>query len=300
MFRGLYHWGVRVLLLAALMLSAMSCGGRRAAIREAESTPRDPVTGVILGAEPVRIDRGRAGACLLLHGWITTPADFGDLPRDLEEAGWDVYAPLQYGHGTSPLDLEDVTADRLLEVARRRYRDVLARYDRVVLIGFSMGGCMATILASEAPPDRLVLVAPFYGVEYKWYYVLPPRWWNAILTPLIGYVRRNPDMVRVNRPEGRDEIITYESFPTTATAALFELRRRVLEDADLGRLAMPVLLIYSTGDDVCSPEAMEDVFARLPSQQKEKLVFGLSNHHVFHDYDRRQTVDAVLRFAGSP
>ena len=300
MFRGLYHWALRVLLLAAVLLGAMSCAGRRGALREAQSTPRDPQTGVILGAEPIRIDRGRAGACVLLHGWITTPADFGALPQALDEAGWDVYAPLQYGHGTSPLDLEDVTADKLLATAREHYEHALARYDRVVLIGFSMGGCMATILAAGEPPERLVLVAPFFGVEYKWYYVLPPRWWNALLTPLISYVRRDPDLMQVNRPEGRDEIIAYVSFPTASTKALFDLRRRLLEGTDLGRLVMPVLLVYSTGDDVCSHKAMETVFARLPSPAKEKVVFERSNHHVLHDYDRREAIDAIVRFVGSP
>jgi carboxylesterase len=300
MLHGLCHWALRVLLLAALLLGAMSCAGRRAALREAESTPRDPRTGIIFGAEPIRIDRGRAGACVLLHGWITTPADFSPLPQALDQTGWDVYAPLHYGHGTSPLDLEDVTAEKLLAVAREHYEEALARYDRVVLVGFSMGGCMATILAAEEPPERLVLVAPFYGVEHKWYYILPARWWNALLTPLISYVRRDPDLMQVNRPEGRDEIIAYLSFPTACTAALFELRRHVLEETDLGRLAMPVLLLYSTGDDVCSHKAMEDVFARLPSPGKEEVVFERSNHHILHDYDREEAVEAIVRFVGSP
>jgi carboxylesterase len=291
---------VRGMLLAAVLLSVISCGGRRAAIREAETTPRDPVTGIIRGAEPIAIDRGRDGACLLLHGWITTPADFGELPATLDEAGWDVYVPLQYGHGTSPIELEDVTADLLLSTARRHYDELRERYERVVLVGFSMGGCMATILAAEEPPDLLVLIAPFYGVEHKWYYVLPARWWNALLTPLISYVRRDPELMQVNRPEGRDEVIAYVSFPTASTAALFELRRRVLEDADLSRLTMPALLVYSTGDDVCSDKAMADVFGRFASAARLDVAFERSNHHILHDYDRHEAIERVVSFVARP
>jgi carboxylesterase len=300
MFRRLYHWVLRVFLLVTILLGAMSCGGRRAAIREAETTPRNPETGVILGAEPVRIDRGRTGACVLLHGWITTPADFGDLPLALDRGGWDVYAPLHYGHGTSPLELDDVTADMLLSVARRHYRRALQRYDRVVLIGFSMGGCIATLLAAEAPPDALVLIAPFYGVEHKWYYILPARWWNALLTPVISYVKRPSGSVQVNRPEGRDEVIAYSTFPTACTSALFELRRRVVEETDFARLTMPVLLVYSTGDDVCSHEAADEVLDRMPSAEKEEIVFDRSNHHIFHDYDRQEAVEQIAGFVGRP
>ena len=68
--------------------------------------------------QPVSIERGRRRACLLLHGWLSSPADFADLPGALDRAGWDVYAPLLPGHGTACEDLDGMSAEDMLAGAR--------------------------------------------------------------------------------------------------------------------------------------------------------------------------------------
>lgn len=298
-FRGIYHWLVRSVLLLAVGVFWVGSAGRTA-VRESAALPRDPQTGIMRVAEPLRIDRGRAGACLLLHGWISTPADFGNLPQALDGAGWDVYAPLHPGHGTTPADLDGLTAEELLHAARAHHAELRARYEKVVLIGFSMGGTMATILAGEQLPDKLVLVAPFYGVTYRWYFVLPPRWWGALLSPFVRYVKRSERLTRVNRPGARGEILAYGAFPVSAVRALFALRRRAVRGTDLSGLRMPVLLVYSSGDEASSPSAMEEFFDRLPARVKRKAAFVRSNHHILHDYDADEAARAITSFLGAP
>ena len=192
-----------------------------------------------------------------------------------------------------------MTADQLLGAARAHYRQLRARYPTVALLGFSMGGTMATILASEAPPDRLVLVAPFYGVQHKWYYVLPSRRWQALLSPFLRYSVRPAGLTRVNRPAGLNEIAAYDAYPVSALDALFELRRRAVADVDPGRLRMPVLLLHSTGDEACSCAATRALVDRMPSPRKRVVVFERSNHHLLHDYERREAIEAVTAFLGA-
>jgi len=283
--------------LAAAAVLVINVVGCAAVHRGGTSVPRDPDTGIMQGGGPVRIEGGRPRACLLLHGWLTTPADFGELPQRLDEAGWDVHAPLQVGHGTRPADLVGVGADGLLDGARGHYLDLLARYDEVALVGFSMGGTMATVLAAERPPARLVLVNPFCAVRYRWYYVLPPRWWWPVLSPVLRHVWRGRG-VHVNRAEDRARIPTYTAFPASIADALFELRRRMRREADLDALTMPALLVCSTGDDVCAVSAADGLFEAMPSADKEKVVFSRSNHHLLHDHDADAAVEAVVRFLG--
>jgi len=292
----LLGWVIGAVVLLALGLVCMNLIGCAACRRGGTSVPTDPETGIMQGAEPVRIDRGRDRACLLLHGWLTTPADFGDLPERLDEAGWDVYAPLQEGHGTKPADLEGVTANDLLRTAREHYDELRSRCDRVALVGFSMGGTMATILAAEQPPDALVLIAPYFRVRHKWYYLLPPRTWNAVLSPVLKWTWRGRMGLHVNRKEGRGEVLLYTAFPTSAADALFELRRRVLDEADRQKLTMPVLLVYSQGDEVSSQQAAEQYVATMPAVRKERAVFSRSDHHILHDYDRGEAASAVAGF----
>lgn len=252
---------------------------------------------IIPGAESVRIDRGRRGACLLLHGWLTSPADFGRLPEALDEAGWDVYAPRLPGHGTRPEALEEVTADDLLGAARSHYRRLRRRYERVVLGGFSMGGTMATVLAGETRPAGLVLVAPFYRVRHHWYYLLPARRWARLLTPLLGYVTRAPFPKQINDRSMADRIVQYDRFPVEAVEALFELRRRA-KAVEVERWRMPVLLLYSSGDQVADPAAMRAVFERVPPDSREEVAFTRSNHLLLWDWDRRAAVEAAVEFCG--
>ncbi len=279
----------------AVLLVAVNVAGCAAVHRDGTSHPRDPETGFMQGGEPARIDRGRSRACLLLHGWLGTPAALGSLPKALDEAGWDVHAPLHAGHGTRPAALKGVGAGELLQHARERYEAIRSRYETVALVGFSMGGTIATILAAERPPDRLVLISPYYRVRHKWFYVLPAHWWQAVLGSVLWYVPRGGGFVHVNRKENRDKVVRYTAFPTSASRALFALGRKALR-SDLSPLKMPVLLVHSTGDEVCSPAAMKRVLERMPSQQKRKAVFSRSDHHVLLDYDAEAAVGGIVDF----
>ncbi len=288
------HWLTRAMVVFAAAVVALDGAGQRA-LRKAASEPRDARTGIMVGAAPVRIERGRSRACLLLHGWMSAPADFGGLPAALDEAGWDVHAPLAPGHGTHPSSLQGVSAQAVLTAAMAEYNALCARYPHVAVVGFSAGGSAATVLAAERPPDALVLIAPFCGVTHKWYYVLPARWWSAVLSPFVRYVARPPGMSRVNRPEGRAEIVAYSAFPADAACTSFALSDAARQ-ADLSRLTTPLLVVYSEGDEVSSPRAIERLFDRLPEGAKRKLVFGRSNHHILHDYDRDEATRAIVEF----
>ena len=248
------------------------------------------------GAEPVAIDRGRPRACLLLHGWLTSPADFGDLPAALDRAGWDVCAPLLPGHGTAPEDLDGVTAEELLGAARAHYHALRAGRREVAMGGFSMGGTISTALAAECAPSRLVLIAPYYEVRHKWYYVLPVPWWVRMLSPLTGHVVRFRSWLRINDRSRVDRIVCYRRFAVGSVKELMGVRAAAVERADLRRLTMPVLMVYSRGDDVACPRAMARLMRRLPAGQRRELVFTRSNHHLLHDYDRDEAVRGIVEF----
>jgi len=111
---------------------------------------------------PFRLEGGR-GFALLVHGFLGTPADLRALGEALHREGWTVEAPLLPGFGP---DLETLP--------RRRWREWPAFLGRVlereagrrprVLVGHSMGGALALVLAEAHPVDGLVLMAPFWSV----------------------------------------------------------------------------------------------------------------------------------------
>ncbi len=161
-----------------------------------------------------------------------------------------------------------------------------------------MGGTISTALAPDCAPSRLVLIAPYYEVRQKWYYLLPVPWWVRLLSPVVRRIVRFRSWLRINDRSRADRIVCYRRFAIRSVAELMRVRAAAVEQADLGKVTMPTLMVYSRGDDVACPRAMGRLMQRLPAGRKRELVFTRSNHHVLHDYDREEAVRGIVEFLG--
>jgi 3-oxoadipate enol-lactonase len=102
---------------------------------------------------------------LLVHGFTGAKEDFGDWFDRLADDGWWVVAPDLRGHGDSHKPLVEaayslsIFADDVLGLA-----DSLG-WERFSLLGHSMGGMVAQVVAIRAPQrlDRLVLMDTHHG-----------------------------------------------------------------------------------------------------------------------------------------
>ena len=117
--------------------------------------------------ESLTIDEvGEGGRGLLLvHGFTGGRIDFADHMEALAEAGWWAVAPDLRGHGDS-WHPEDESAYSFDHFAGDVWRLVDALgWDRLVLLGHSMGGMVAQVAAAERPEalDGLVLMDTTHG-----------------------------------------------------------------------------------------------------------------------------------------
>jgi esterase/lipase len=126
----------------------------------------------------------RTGA-LLIHGFLGSPKELRPLGKALAGAGIDAHAPLLPGHGRELKTLNMTRAEDWIDGANRAWDEIVARYERRILLGFSMGGAVALSVASRLAPDRLILIAPLWRVgEGATRYVIP-------LLPVIKHVMRS-------------------------------------------------------------------------------------------------------------
>ncbi len=100
-------------------------------------------------------EAGHAGRpLLLLHGFTGAKEDFADWLDRLAAAGWHAVAPDHRGHGASSKPAaEDAYSLAVLAGDALGLADALG-WDRFVLLGHSMGGFVAELVAIDAP-DRL-------------------------------------------------------------------------------------------------------------------------------------------------
>jgi len=261
---------------------------------------RDPDTGILVGAEPR--DLGPAGAemgILLVHGFIGAGNNFNDLPERLAERGWRVRVMLLPGHGTSPRDFMEVGPDELLDAVLAELSALRANHSRVVLVGHSMGGSLCVLVAAQEDVDGIVLGAPYFGVTYRWYYILPAELWTKLASPFMRWVPKGRKLVQVNRKEVMDQIVSYRWTPLPGVMTLIELGRQAGDPAVLGRVRCPVLLIHSHGDNAASPKAAAEAFRNIGSTNKRAVWLETSNHVIYWDFEREQVAEEILRFVES-
>ena len=112
------------------------------------------------------VEAGPGGApLLLLHGFTGAKEDFGDWIDRLGDEGWHTVAPDLRGHGgSSKPDPEEAYSLEVMAADVFALADALG-WDRFVLLGHSMGGMVAQLMALKAPERLrgLVLMDTHHG-----------------------------------------------------------------------------------------------------------------------------------------
>jgi carboxylesterase len=284
------------LLLAALLTLAPSPAQ--------EPTPQEPAMplasppAVVPGTEAIELGDPQANThCLLVHGFAGSRKDFADLGERLADAGCHVRMERLPGHGTTPEDMEVTTADELVEHVLAAVRSAKAEHERVVLVGFSMGGAISTIVAAQEPVDRLVLLAPCYEIQHQWYYFQRPEWWAEKLQPAVRWVPKAQGTVQVNRKEARPHLFSYPRISTRSVITLAELGRRASQPETLGAIQVPVLMMHSPSDFAAAQIASEAAFPMLGSEDKRYVrVDARNNHHILWDHDHEAVKAEIMAF----
>lgn len=100
---------------------------------------------------------------LLIHGYRGYPGELVRPAVDLYDAGFDVFVPRLPGHGTCGNDFIRSCDDDWIGVIRNGINDLKNRYDRVNLLGHSMGTAIAAILGCGDPAvGKIIYVSPSF------------------------------------------------------------------------------------------------------------------------------------------
>ena len=283
-------------LFMTLLANAAIAGGEPVTPELPMSTQED--LPVVPGTEAIELgDPASPVRCLLIHGFAGSRMDFADLGEKLAVAGCHVRLERLPGHGTTPEDMETTTADELVDHVLAAVRTAKAEYETVILVGFSMGGAISTIVAAEEPVDRLVLLAPCYEIKHQWYYVERPEWWAEKLQPMVRWVPKPQNTVQVNRREAKPMLFSYPRIPTQAVLTLAELGQRAGDPVVLGGIDAPVLMLHSPGDFSASQAASHTAFPLLGSSDtRYVLIDARNNHHMLWDHDRAAVVQEITAF----
>ncbi len=250
----------------------------------AEQAPRapdrDPVTGVIRGAEAFAFGSGR-DAVLFLHGWTSTPRDLRFLAEKIAPLGFRCEGPLLKGHGTRLEDLAPTRFQDYLAESERTFADLASRHQRVFVCGLSMGGLLALHLALNRPVAGLILVAPFLLPSGKTL-GLPNRWLVGRI-PLPALLAKNKGGPILD-PEGSAGHLTYPAMPSASMVSVVIAARRMI--ASLPRVSSPALIFHAREDRTSDFRGSQLLIERLGTEDKTLIAFNRGNHVLTLDFPR--------------
>jgi carboxylesterase len=258
--------------------------------------------GVSSGKDPwltcTQVLEGKAGtgraSVILLHGFGGTPRDLRVLAERLAEHGFRAVVPaipdqtsttFAYGRGrVSPAEY----ADWLCDLIRK---ETAASGQPPSLVGFSMGGALATMVAADHAVARLVLISPYFDLYEKIQWVAGTTPWLRWIVPVVPKLAKG----QIEDPEG------YRAYATGSYFVSLRAALRLAELAEIARakaahLSLPILVLASEADVVASFATTEALFrgrdhARLVACKR-------SNHIVTYDFDRELVLTEALAFLG--
>jgi carboxylesterase len=251
-------------------------------------------TKVLRTAVPRRMP-GAGGAVLVLHGFTGWPGEMAFLGDRLAGAGLAVSIPRLPGHGTNGRDFMQTGWRDWLRASVDAYLELAAGNPRVHVVGFSMGGLLAILLAARFPVARLCLVAPGVRVNNP---LLP---FAPLLAPFMRRMRW-PDAVARGQVDPDDEAVLareYWSWRFGSQSASF-LRLQHLANRGLHRVRAETLVLLGGKDPTVPLSAWDFIRGRIGSTVLERVVFPQSVHQVLSGEERGPASDAIVRWLTAP
>jgi carboxylesterase len=232
---------------------------------------------IMNGGQPFYFPGGRRG-CLLVHGFTSSPQEVHGLGQHLASKGYTVLGPRLFGHATELRDLRRARWLDWLHSTQDGYYMLRGQVDQIFLVGLSLGGALALILASQQPVDGIVSMSTPFELPKTGLL----RWIRPILRPLsivLPQVAKGP--VDFQNKEANRERVDYRARPLRAAIeveACFLYMQTCLPS-----VTAPTLLMHSRTDTFVPPDSMPKIYAELGSEDKRMHWIEESDHVITVD-----------------
>lgn len=227
---------------------------------------------------------------VLTHGFNGEPAEMRELEDRLRADGFSPRNVLLPGHGTTLREFAASGWEQWTGTIQAETRAALARGERVVLAGHSMGASACLLVAAREPEVAgVAALCPPLQMD------VPSRHLVARLRGLVPYFPAGVEDVRDRR--GARRLYTrkvYRWTPLVAAQSLFEGLAE-LRDA-LPSIRCPTLIVCARHDHVVPLQDGLEAYIGVGAEQKDLVVLERSFHAVTKDVERQLVLDRVERF----
>lgn len=239
-------------------------------------------TGELKLLEPVNLRKGqgKGHALLLLHGFSSSPAVYRYLIPKIKHYDA-LVCPVLPGHAESIESFSGSKAADWVSVATKACEELVKEYDKVDVLGLSLGGLLACQLSQVFSLNHLYLLAPALKLRLPINHI--KRLAQALL--FLGFTRiRNKAGNLLNQEQAE---IAYRQLPISVIIEMLGLAQAY----QWAPPACPADLFLGAQDLVVDSEAVEKLFISLP----EVSIHWLKNsaHVLPLDNDFKEIIDCI-------
>ncbi|MFN7252594.1 MAG: alpha/beta hydrolase [Anaerobacillus sp.] len=223
--------------------------------------------------------------CLCIHGFTGEAKEVEPLTNYLKrKKGWLVYSPTLPGHGSKD-GLRKANFKHWLYAAEVATEELLSRCEKVYIIGFSMGGMIASYVASKYPIHKLVLLSA------SAYYLNPKQ----IIQDMKGWI------IEGWRGELENDILFKlyrRKITDTPVKATIEFAKTVyITRPILKKVKVPTLIVQGECDGLVPPrKSAEYLYEMISSSEKQLYYFKNSKHYIWLGEEREDLLEIINHF----
>ncbi|KAB2328609.1 alpha/beta fold hydrolase [Cytobacillus depressus] len=222
--------------------------------------------------------------CLCIHGFTGAPFEVEPLADYLRKrTNWEIAVPTLPGHGDT-LSLKGIEYKNWIEHAERELQRLIAKCETVYVIGFSMGGLIASYLAVHYPVTKLVLLSAAA------YYLNPKQLFldigDMVKDALRGRISENEMFTRYKRK--------IKATPFTAT---LQFRRLVSTVRPiLNKVEIPTFIAQGECDGVVPPKSAQFLYQSIGASAKKLIYVKESRHLICHCEESENLFSEIHHF----
>ena len=237
--------------------------------------------GLLVGAEPFKIEKNRDTTVLLVHGTGSSPKDFVDLANFMAKNNISSKAMLLPGHGTHPKDLNNAKYEEWINAINLELDSINSK--NKFLLGYSLGGILSLKISENQDLSGIISInAPIF-LQSKYIPFIP------LLELVQKYHVKSPDNIILAAKEQR---IAYDATPLNAILEIME----VIKSLNLEKVTEPALIIQTKNDTIVEPRSADFIYDSISSKNKKIEWLELSSHTQLNKKEQEIMFEEIVEF----
>ena len=163
----------------------------------------------------------------------------------------------------------DANPDEWIQRCEKHLKEALKQSDNVVLLGFSMGGVIASYLASIYPVKQLILVAPAF--RYFDLTLLKTKATEMIAKPV------------------KENKLKPSAAQTRCFVDIVDAYR-----SSIAHIDCPILMIHGTADEIIDYESSKEAYKKIHHNNKRLIVLEGAHHRLLYDNMMQETAFVLI------